>query len=50
MTEHEAQILAFQKFPDEKPKDWECNFFLDFDFVQKRKRKICKRVIKEVKL
>jgi len=28
MTEHEAQILAFQKFPDEKPKDWEDEFWI----------------------
>ena len=33
-----------------KPESWERNFFLDFDFAQKRKRKVCKRVIKEVKL
>ena len=28
MKEHKAQILAFQKFPDEKPKDWEDKFWI----------------------
>ena len=28
MTEYEAQILAFQKFPDEKPKDLEDKFWI----------------------
>ena len=28
MTEYEAQILALQKFPDEKPEDWEDKFWI----------------------
>jgi len=28
MTEYEAQILALQKFPDEKPKEWGDKFWI----------------------
>lgn len=43
MTEHEAQILAFQKFPDEKP-DWENKFWISH---KREREKYVKELLKK---
>ena len=43
MTEYEAQILAQQKFPDEKPNDWEDNFWISH---KREREKYVKELLK----
>ena len=44
MTEYEAQILAQQKFPDEKPKDWEDKFWISH---KREREKYVKKLLKK---
>lgn len=44
MTEYEAQILAFQKFPDEKPEGWERNFWISH---KREREKYVKELLKK---
>lgn len=44
MTEHEAQILALQKFPDEKPENWGDRFWISH---KKEREEYVKKLLKK---